>query len=158
VFDSCEAAIVPKPKARLCEPWETCHRDEWSPQSGRHRRSAAPANLLTLSQGSPSLALGLNTPTASQLAKLRPRLRSRLSLLKPGQSYKYDIDLWFTSRVIPASHRLRVVVASAAFPKYDRNLNTGGDNERDTHYVVVRQRILQDRAHPSFVRLPIIPR
>ena len=72
--------------------------------------------------------------------------------------HKYDIDLWFTSRVIPAGHRLRVTVASGAFPKYDRNLNTGGDNERDTRYVVVRQRILHDKAHPSFVRLPIIPR
>ena len=46
----------------------------------------------------------------------------RPSLLKPGRAYKYDIDLWFTSRVIPAGHRLRVTVASAAFPKYDRNL------------------------------------
>ncbi len=59
---------------------------------------------------------------------------------------------------IPFLYRLRVVVAAAAFPKYDRNLNTGGDNERDTRYVVVRQRILHDKAHPSFVRLPIIPR
>ena len=82
----------------------------------------------------------------------------RPSLLKPGPAYKYNIDLWFTSRVIPAGHRLRVTVATAAFPKYDRNLNTGGDNEHDTRYVVVRQRILHDRAHPSFVRLPIIPR
>jgi len=39
---------------------------------------------------------------------------------------------WFTSRVIPAGYSLRVVVASAPFPKYDFNLNTGGDNERDT--------------------------
>jgi len=78
--------------------------------------------------------------------------------LKPGRAYKSNIDLWFTSRVMPAGHRLRVTVASAAFPKYDRNLNTGGDNERYTRYVVVRQRILHDRAHPSFVRLPIIPR
>ncbi len=82
----------------------------------------------------------------------------RPSLLKPGKDYKYYIDLWFTSRVIPAEHRLRVTVASAAFPKYDRNLNTGGDNERDTRYIVVQQRILHDKAHPSFVRLPIIPR
>ena len=92
---------------------------------------------------------------------MRARFRDgfdRPSLLKPGKAYKYDIDLWFTSRVIPAGHRLRVVVASAAFPKYDRNLNTGGDNERDTRYIVVRQRILHDRAHQSFVRLPIIPR
>jgi uncharacterized protein len=51
-----------------------------------------------------------------------------------------------------------VAVASAGFPKYDRNLNTGGDNERDTKYVVARQRILHDSAHRSFVRLPLIPR
>ena len=41
---------------------------------------------------------------------------------------------------------------------HSRDLNTGGDNERDTRYIVVRQRILHDKAHPSFVRLPIIPR
>jgi len=32
------------------------------------------------------------------------------------------------------------------------------DNERDTRDIVIRQRILHDKAHPSFVRLPIIPR
>jgi putative CocE/NonD family hydrolase len=79
-------------------------------------------------------------------------------LLPPGAVSKYDIDLWFTSRVIPAGHRLRVSVASAAFPKYDRNLNTGGDNERDTKYVAAHQRILHDGAHPSSIRLPVIPR
>ena len=92
---------------------------------------------------------------------MRARFRDgfdKPSLLQPGKIYKYDIDLWFTSRVIPAGHSLRVVVASAAFPKYDRNLNTGGDNERDTRYVVARQRIVHDKVHSSFVRLPIIPR
>ena len=92
---------------------------------------------------------------------VRARFRDgfdRPTLLKPGTVYRYDIDLWFTSRVIPAGHRLRVVVSSAAFPKYDRNLNTGGDNERDTVYVSGHQRVLHDAAHPSHVRLPIIPR
>ena len=92
---------------------------------------------------------------------MRARFRDgfdRPSLLEPGKAYKYDIDLWFTSRVIPAGHRLRVTVASAGFPKYDRNLNTGGDNERDTQYVAARQRILHDGAHRSLVRLPLIPR
>jgi putative CocE/NonD family hydrolase len=91
----------------------------------------------------------------------RARFRNgfdRPVLLAPGAVSKYDIDLWFTSRVIPAGHRLRVSVASAAFPKYDRNLNTGGDNERDATYVRARQRILHDAAHPSSIRLPVIPR
>ena len=92
---------------------------------------------------------------------MRARFRNgfdRPSLLEPGKAYRYDIDLWFTSRVIPAGHRLRVTVASAGFPKYDRNLNTGGDNERDTKYVMARQRIFHDAVHRSFVRLPVIPR
>ena len=92
---------------------------------------------------------------------MRARFRDgfdKPSLVEPGKAYKYDIDLWFTSRVIPAGHRLRVTVASAGFPKYDRNLNTGGDNERDTKYVVAAQRILHDSAHPSLVRLPLIGR
>ena len=80
------------------------------------------------------------------------------TLLTPGAVSRYDIDLWFTSLVIPKGHRIRVSVASAAFPKYDRNLNTGGDNERDTRYVTARQRIVHDAAHPSSVRLPVIPR
>ena len=92
---------------------------------------------------------------------MRARFRDgfdKPSLLEPGKIYKYDIDLWFASRVIPAGHRLRVTVASAGFPKYDRNLNTGGDNERETKFVAARQRILHDAAHRSLVRLPIIPR
>jgi uncharacterized protein len=66
--------------------------------------------------------------------------------------------VWFTSLVIRKGHQLRVSVASAAFPKYDRNLNTGGDNERDTKFVPAHQRILHDAAHPSSIRLPVIPR
>jgi putative CocE/NonD family hydrolase len=78
--------------------------------------------------------------------------------LTPGRIEKYDIDLWFTGMVVPAGHRLRVTVESAAFPKYDRNLNTGGDNERDTRFVPAHQRIFHDAAHPSHVTLPVIPR
>ena len=40
-------------------------------------------------------------------------------LLTPGEVNEYQIDMWYTGIVIPAGHRLRVTVASAAFPKYD---------------------------------------
>ncbi|HEY6224104.1 MAG TPA: CocE/NonD family hydrolase [Gemmatimonadales bacterium] len=78
--------------------------------------------------------------------------------LVPGQIERYDIDLWFTSMVFQPGHRLRVSIASALFPKYDRNLNTGGNNERDTTFVVAHQRVLHDPAHPSHVVLPVVPR
>jgi predicted acyl esterase len=50
------------------------------------------------------------------------------------------------------------VVSSAMFPKYDRNLNTGGDNERDTEYVSAVQQVFHNAAFPSHVTLPLIPR
>jgi len=90
-------------------------------------------------------------------ARFRRGMDREVPLVR-GQVERYDIDLWFTSMVFPAGHRLRVSVASALFPKYDRNLNTGGNNERDTTFVVAHQRLLHDAAHPSHVVLPVIPR
>ncbi len=79
-------------------------------------------------------------------------------MLVPGTTERYDLDLWFTSKVFQPGHRLRVSVASALFPKYDRNLNTGGNNERDSTFVVAHQRVLHDAEHPSHVTLPVIAR
>lgn len=79
-------------------------------------------------------------------------------LLTPGSTERYDLDLWFTSRVFEPGHRLRVTISSALFPKYDRNLNTGGNNERDSTFVVAHQRLLHDAAHPTHVTLPVVPR
>jgi len=78
--------------------------------------------------------------------------------LVPGEINRYDVDLWFTSKVFEPGHRLRVSIASALFPKYDRNLNTGGNNERDTTWVVAHQTLYHDAAHPTHVVLPVIPR
>ena len=78
--------------------------------------------------------------------------------LVPGRVERYDIDLWFTSMVFKPGHRLRVSITSALFPKYDRNLNTGGNNERDSTFVVAHQRLLHDAEHPTHIVLPIIPR
>jgi hypothetical protein len=79
-------------------------------------------------------------------------------LLTPGSVERYDVDVWFTSRVFEPGHRIRVAVSSALFPKYDRNLNTGGNNERDSTFVIAHQRVLHDAAHPSHLTLPVIPR
>lgn len=75
-----------------------------------------------------------------------------------NQATQYTIDLWHTGMVFKAGHRIRVTIASAAFPKYARNLNTGGDNNADSTFVRARQRVLHDRAHPSYITLPVIPR
>ena len=90
------------------------------------------------------------------MASMRARFRKGFDKevpLTPGSVEQYDIDLWFTSRVFEPGHKIRVTVSSALFPKYDRNLNTGGNNERDSTFVVAHQRLLHDAAHPSPRRL-----
>jgi putative CocE/NonD family hydrolase len=92
--------------------------------------------------------------------KLRARFRNSVhkpELLKPGQIYEYQLDLWQTGITVGAGSRLRVEVASAVFPMFSRNLNTGGHNETETKFVSARQVVYHDRQHPSHVLLPVIP-
>jgi len=81
-----------------------------------------------------------------QLAEGKIRARFRHStkqpeLLEPNKVYEYQLDLWQMGISIPAGHRLRVEVASASFPSYSRNLNTGGHNEMDTDIQKAEPRI-----------------
>ena len=91
---------------------------------------------------------------------LRARYRDGLneSLLEPGQPYRFSIDLWATSNVFKAGHRIRVQVTSSNFPRWDRNPNTGHamgiDTEADLR--TAQQTILHDREHPSHVLLPLV--
>jgi len=92
--------------------------------------------------------------------KLRARSRNgvkKAELLKPGATYEYKLDLWHTGITVPAGCKLRVEVASASFPAFSRNLNTGGHNETETKFVSATQAIYHDKEHPSHVLLPVIP-
>jgi len=92
--------------------------------------------------------------------KLRARFRESVhkpELLEPGRIYEYKLDLWQTGITVPAGDRLRVEVASAVFPMFSRNLNTGGHNETETKFVSASQMVYHDREHPSHVLLPVIP-
>lgn len=51
----------------------------------------------------------------------------------------------------------RFVGASASFPLFSQNLNTGGHNEKETRYLVAEQTIHHDKRYPSHILLPVIP-
>lgn len=50
-----------------------------------------------------------------------------------------------------------MVVSSAIFPQFSRNLNTGGHNELDTEYEVAEQTVYHSETYPSHIVLPVIP-
>ena len=78
------------------------------------------------------------------------------SLIEPGQPYAYVIDLWATSNVFKAGHRIGLQVTSSCFPRWDRNPNTGHPFGADAELRVAHQEILHDREHPSHVVLPMV--
>ncbi len=78
------------------------------------------------------------------------------SPIEPGRPYEYEIDLWATSNVFKAGHRLRLQVTSSCFPRWDRNPNTGHPFGVDAELRVAHQQILHDREHPSHIVLPLV--
>jgi hypothetical protein len=90
------------------------------------------------------------------------RLRYRNSqekpeLATPAETYHITLDLWATSNVFLAGHKLRLEVSSSNFPRFDRNLNTGEEQARATRMFKPTNVILHDKAHPSALIVPIVP-
>jgi putative CocE/NonD family hydrolase len=78
--------------------------------------------------------------------------------IEPGRVYAYTIDLWATSNVFKAGHRIRLEISSSNFPRFDRNPNTGGALATETELLPAIQTIHHNGTYPSHVTLPIIPR
>ncbi len=87
-----------------------------------------------------------------RLSTARPRL------ITPGRVYRYKIEVWPTSNLFKAGHRIRLEISSSNFPMYDRNPNTGEPFGQNTRLVEARQRIYHDRARPSRITLPVMAR
>jgi uncharacterized protein len=76
--------------------------------------------------------------------------------LEPGAIERLEVDLHATSIVFAAGHRIRIQVAGSDFPLYDRNLNTGGDNSRDTDWVTATNTVHHGPDDGSHVVLPVV--
>jgi putative CocE/NonD family hydrolase len=92
---------------------------------------------------------------------IRARYRRGLDrsiLLEPNEIAEYVIDLWATSNVFRAGHRIRLEISSSNFPRFDRNPNTGRrlgtDQASDLRPAL--QTIFHDAAHPSRLVLPVV--
>ena len=91
---------------------------------------------------------------------LRMRYRNsqeKQELANPGETYHVTVDLWATSNVFLAGHKLRLEVSSSNFPRFDRNLNTGEIQSRGTRMIKATNVIYHDKNHPSALVLPVVP-
>jgi len=92
---------------------------------------------------------------------VRARYRNSLAqpdLLEPGRVYEYRIQLGSTSYMFAPGFRIRLEVSSSNFPRFDRNLNTGGDFASESVGRPAVQRVFHGGPRASSVVLPVVPR
>ncbi|MEO9483967.1 MAG: CocE/NonD family hydrolase [Ekhidna sp.] len=76
--------------------------------------------------------------------------------MKEGETYKIDLTPLSTSNYFAKGHRIRIEVSSSNFPRFMRNLNTGGNNYDETEGIVAHNTIHHSAKHPSQIKLPIV--
>ena len=94
-----------------------------------------------------------------QEGALRMRYRKSLAkadLAEPHKIYEIQLDLRATSNYFAKGHKIRLEVSSSNFPRWERNLNTGGNNYDETEGVVAHNKVYHSKEYPSHIRLPVI--
>ncbi len=90
------------------------------------------------------------------------RLRYRDGYDKPlvwmenGKVYKVALQPLVTSNYFEAGHSLRVEISSSNFPRFDRNLNTGGNNYDEDKPVTAHNSVHHSKQYPSQITVSVV--
>jgi hypothetical protein len=92
------------------------------------------------------------------------RMRYREGYDKPpvwmeaGKVYKVSLQPLTTSNYFAPGHRVRIEVSSSNFPRFDRNLNTGGNNYDESAGVAAQNTVHHSKQYPSNVIFTVMKR
>jgi putative CocE/NonD family hydrolase len=88
----------------------------------------------------------------------RMRFRNSLGteeLMTPGQVYPVTIALQNLAMTFAAGHRLRILVSSSDYPRFDSNLNNGTALYTPGDTLVASNFVYHEEAYPSRIILPV---
>ena len=100
--------------------------------------------------------------TAYNLSDNIQRVRYREGYGKPpvwmekGKVYKVTLQPTQISNYFAPGHRVRVEVSSSNFPRFDRNLNTGGNNYDESTGVIAHNQVHHSQQYPSSITLSVV--
>jgi uncharacterized protein len=76
--------------------------------------------------------------------------------MEKDKVYKVEFQPMQTSNYFAAGHELRIEISSSNFPRFDRNLNTGGNNYDEAQGVVAHNEVHHSAAYPSSITLGVV--
>jgi putative CocE/NonD family hydrolase len=78
--------------------------------------------------------------------------------MEAGEIYELRLGPLVTSNVFRAGHRIRIEISSSNFPRFERNLNTGGVNVRKTSHIIANNIVHHGPGRTSHIVLTTITR
>src|SRR5437867_6422654 len=99
-----------------------------------------------------------NLDESIQRMRYRDGYDKPLAWMESGTIYKVTLQPLTTSNYFSAGHKLRIEVSSSNFPRFDRNLNTGGNNYDEAEGVVAHNAVHHSRQYPSAVTVTTVKR
>jgi uncharacterized protein len=76
--------------------------------------------------------------------------------MESGKVYKFKFQPMVTSNYFAPGHRIRIEISSSNFPRFDRNMNTGGKNYDETKGVIARNSVHHSKQYPAEVTLTVV--
>lgn len=78
--------------------------------------------------------------------------------MEKDKVYKVKLGPLTTSNYFEAGHRLRIEVSGSNFPRFDRNMNTGGKNYDETSGPVAHNKVHHSAKYPTSLSLTVVKR
>ncbi len=76
--------------------------------------------------------------------------------MEDGEVYKLEMTPMATSNYFKKGHQIRIEISSSNFPRFTRNLNTGGNNFDEKEAVVAKNRVWHSGRYLSEIKLPVL--
>lgn len=92
---------------------------------------------------------------------LRARYREGFDkevMMENGKVYKLTLSPMATSNFFEPGHQVRIEISSSNFPRFERNMNTGGNNYDESKGVIAHNKVFHSAQYPSVVVLPVVKR
>jgi hypothetical protein len=99
-----------------------------------------------------------NLDESIQRMRYRDGYDKPLAWMEKGKVYRATLQPLTTSNYFAPGHRLRIEVSSSNFPRFDRNLNTGGNNYDEWSGVVATNSVHHSKQYPSSVTITVVER
>jgi uncharacterized protein len=97
-----------------------------------------------------------NLDETIQRARYRNGYDKPLAWMEAGKVYKIAFQPMNTSNYFGAGHRVRIEISSSNFPRFDRNMNTGGNNYDEAKGVVAHNSVHHSSQYASTVTLTVV--